>query len=97
MILSSYCCCNAQELFQGRGKGFDVEKALSASSIWDFEKAISMVSYGIDTIDEFYAKSSTRDVVGKVEVPLLFIQVLYPYYDAMTLFCPGNLLIFCSN
>ncbi|KAL8488152.1 hypothetical protein ACS0TY_023984 [Phlomoides rotata] len=65
--------CN-KELFQGRGKGFDVEKALSASSIRDFEKAISMVSYGIDTIDEFYAKSSTRDVVGKVEVPLLFIQ-----------------------
>lgn len=87
MILSTFLFCNIQELFQGRGKGFDVEKALSASSIRDFEKAISMVSYGIDTIDEFYEKSSTRNVVGKVEVPLLFIQVLFPYYDAMTLCC----------
>ncbi|KAK6147583.1 hypothetical protein DH2020_018495 [Rehmannia glutinosa] len=65
--------CN-KELFQGRGKGFDVEKALSASSIRDFERAISMVSYGFDTIEEFYAKSSTRDVVGRVKVPVLFIQ-----------------------
>ncbi|KAL8040167.1 hypothetical protein ABFX02_10G080600 [Erythranthe guttata] len=65
--------CN-KELFQGRGKGFDVERALSASSIWDFDTAISMVSLGYDTIEEFYAKSSTRDVVGKVKVPVLFIQ-----------------------
>ncbi|KAK6131703.1 hypothetical protein DH2020_034500 [Rehmannia glutinosa] len=65
--------CN-KELFQGRGKGFDVEKALSASSVRDFERAISMVSYGFDTIEEFYAKSSTQDVVGRVKVPVLFIQ-----------------------
>lgn len=38
-----------------------------------------MVSYGYDTIEEFYAKSSTRDVVGKVKVPVLFIQVLLLY------------------
>ena len=33
-----------QELFQGKAKGFDMEKALLAKSIRDFEKAISMVS-----------------------------------------------------
>lgn len=65
--------CN-KELFQGRGKGFDVESALSASSVRDFERAISMVSYGFDTLDDFYAKSSTRDVINKVQVPVLFIQ-----------------------
>ncbi|CAN4110023.1 unnamed protein product [Withania somnifera] len=63
-----------KELFQGRGKGFDVENALLATSIRDFEKAISMVSYGFNSIEDFYAKSSTRDVVGKVKIPLLFIQ-----------------------
>ncbi|CAI9760552.1 unnamed protein product [Fraxinus pennsylvanica] len=63
-----------KELFQGRGKGFDVDRALSASSIRDFEKAVSMVSYGFDSIEDFYAKSSTRDVVGKVKIPVLFIQ-----------------------
>ncbi|XP_006353768.1 uncharacterized protein [Solanum tuberosum] len=62
------------ELFQGRGKGFDVENALLATSVRDFEKAISMVSYGFNAIENFYAKSSTRDVVGKVKIPLLFIQ-----------------------
>ncbi|KAL2503374.1 alpha/beta-hydrolase superfamily protein [Forsythia ovata] len=63
-----------KELFQGRGKGFDVDRALSASSIREFEKEVSMVSYGFDTIEDFYAKSSTRDVVGKVKIPVLFIQ-----------------------
>ncbi|KAL2481925.1 alpha/beta-Hydrolases superfamily protein [Abeliophyllum distichum] len=63
-----------KELFQGRGKGFDVDRALSASSIREFEEAVSMVSYGFDTIEDFYAKSSTRDVVGKVKIPVLFIQ-----------------------
>ncbi|KAL0011388.1 hypothetical protein SO802_006496 [Lithocarpus litseifolius] len=33
-----------KELFQGKAKEFDVEKALLAKSIHDFEKAISMVS-----------------------------------------------------
>ena len=33
-----------QELFQGKAKGFDMEKALLAKSIHDFEKAIPMVS-----------------------------------------------------
>ncbi|CAA0818705.1 alpha/beta-Hydrolases superfamily protein [Striga hermonthica] len=63
-----------KEIFQGRGKGFDVEKALSASSTREFERAISMISYGFDTIEDFYEKSSTRDVVGRVKVPVLFIQ-----------------------
>ncbi|KAK6944693.1 Type II CAAX prenyl endopeptidase Rce1-like [Dillenia turbinata] len=53
-----------KEIFQGRSKGFDVEKALLAKSIRDFEKEISMVSYGFETIEDFYSKSSTREAVG---------------------------------
>ncbi|XP_022728820.1 uncharacterized protein LOC111284421 isoform X2 [Durio zibethinus] len=63
-----------KELFQGRAKGFDVEKALSAESVRDFEKAISMVSYGFEAIEDFYSKSSTRSLVGNVKIPVLFIQ-----------------------
>ncbi|XP_043707068.1 uncharacterized protein LOC122656556 isoform X2 [Telopea speciosissima] len=63
-----------KELFQGRAKGFNVEKALSATSVRDFEKAISMVFYGFEAIEEFYAKSSTRQLVGNVKIPVLFIQ-----------------------
>lgn len=52
-----------------------MEQALSASSVRDFEKAISMVSYGFEAIEDFYSKSSTRGVVGNVKIPVLFIQV----------------------
>lgn len=34
-----------------------------------------MVSYGFEEIEDFYAKSSTRSLVGNVKVPVLFIQV----------------------
>uniref|UniRef100_A0A6P3Z3C9 uncharacterized protein LOC107406661 isoform X1 n=2 Tax=Ziziphus jujuba TaxID=326968 RepID=A0A6P3Z3C9_ZIZJJ len=61
-------------LFQGRAKGFDVEKALSAKSVRDFEKAISMVSHGFEAVEDFYSKSSTRSMVGNVKIPVLFIQ-----------------------
>ncbi|XP_050379788.1 uncharacterized protein LOC126797150 isoform X2 [Argentina anserina] len=63
-----------KELFQGRAKGFDVDQALSAKSVREFEKAISMVSHGYDDIDDFYSQSSTRGVVGNVKIPVLFIQ-----------------------
>ncbi|KAL0004413.1 hypothetical protein SO802_011974 [Lithocarpus litseifolius] len=33
-----------KELFQGKAKGFDMEKALLAKSIHGFEKAVSIVS-----------------------------------------------------
>lgn len=67
----------SQELFQGKTKGFDVEKALVAKSVREFEQAISMVSYGFDAIEDFYLKSSTRDLVGYVKIPVLFIQVIF--------------------
>lgn len=82
----------SQELFQGRGKGFNVERALAASSVRDFERAISMVSYGYDTIEDFYAKSSTRDVIDKVKVPVLFIQVLFLNCDTTLPYIANKLL-----
>lgn len=63
-----------KELFQGRTKQFDVEKALSAKSVRDFEKAISMVSYGFEAIEDFYSESSTRSMVRDVKIPILFMQ-----------------------
>ncbi|WCJ42850.1 alpha/beta-Hydrolases superfamily protein [Euphorbia peplus] len=63
-----------KELFQGRTKGFNVERALTAKSVRDFENALSMVSYGFNQIEDFYLKSSTRHVVRNVKIPLLFIQ-----------------------
>jgi len=63
-----------KELFQGKAKNFNVQKALSASCLRDFDGAISMVSHGFDTLHDFYAEISTRLSVAHVKIPLLFIQ-----------------------
>ncbi|KAK8550363.1 hypothetical protein V6N12_039076 [Hibiscus sabdariffa] len=63
-----------KELFQGRAKGFDVEKALSANSVRDFDKAISMISYGFEDIEDFYSNSSSQSLVRNVKIPVLYIQ-----------------------
>nr|CAB3457140.1 unnamed protein product [Digitaria exilis] len=63
-----------KELFQGKAKDFNVQKALSARSLRDFDGAISMVSHGFDTLDDFYSENSTRLSVAHVKIPLLFIQ-----------------------
>lgn len=68
-------CMPCQELFQGKTKRFDVTKALAATSLREFDTAVSMVSYGFDFIEDFYSNSSTRELVGSVKIPVLFIQV----------------------
>ncbi|KAM0952470.1 putative alcohol O-acetyltransferase [Dioscorea sansibarensis] len=64
----------ANKLFQGKTKRFDVTKALSATSLREFDTAVSMVSYGFDFIEDFYSNSSTRELVSGVKIPVLFIQ-----------------------
>lgn len=64
-----------QELFQGKDKDFNVQKALSSDCLRDFDGAISMVSHGFSTVDDFYAESSTRLSISHVKIPVLFIQV----------------------
>lgn len=56
-----------------------------SKSVRDFEKAISMVSYGFEEIEDFYSKSSTRGMVGNVKIPVLFIQVHILYLNIMLL------------
>jgi len=62
-----------------------VENALVSKSVRDFEKAISMVSYGFEEIEDFYSKSSTQGMVGNVKIPVLFIQVHILYLYIMLL------------
>ncbi|XP_072988410.1 uncharacterized protein [Typha latifolia] len=63
-----------KEIFQGKSKGFDVQKALSATSVREFDGAISMISYGCDAVEDFYAKNSTKQSVETLKIPVLFIQ-----------------------
>lgn len=46
----------------------------------DFEKAVSMISYGFDAIEDFYSTSSTQGLVDKVKIPLLFVQVTFLFF-----------------
>ncbi|CAA7051576.1 unnamed protein product [Microthlaspi erraticum] len=72
-----------KELFQGRPKAFDVEKALSSKSVREFDKALSMVTNGFESVEDFYSSCATRDVIGEVKVPVLFIQNdgVVPHYS----------------
>ncbi|XP_065048795.1 uncharacterized protein LOC103992335 isoform X2 [Musa acuminata AAA Group] len=63
-----------KELFQGKAKSFDVGKALSTKSVRDFDGAISIISHGHDTIEDFYSKTSTRQSIQSLKIPVLFIQ-----------------------
>ncbi|KAL0735721.1 hypothetical protein Bca4012_011931 [Brassica carinata] len=63
-----------KELFQGRAKAFDVGKALSSKSVRDFDKALSMVANGFESLEDFYSSCATRDVIGELKIPVLFIQ-----------------------
>ncbi|KAI0499287.1 hypothetical protein KFK09_020190 [Dendrobium nobile] len=63
-----------KELFQGKTKGFDVAKALSATSIREFDGAVSMISHGFDSLEEFYRASSTRQSIDNLKIPILFMQ-----------------------
>ncbi|XP_020592919.1 uncharacterized protein LOC110033328 [Phalaenopsis equestris] len=63
-----------RELFQGKTKGFDIAKALSATSVRDFDGAVSMISYGFDSLEDFYRTSSTRELIDNLKIPILFIQ-----------------------
>lgn len=63
-----------KELFQGKAKGFNVAKALSATSVRDFDGAVSMISFGFDSLEDFYRTSSTRQLIDNLKIPILFIQ-----------------------
>ncbi|KAL5206522.1 hypothetical protein ABZP36_034731 [Zizania latifolia] len=66
--------CANKELFQGKDKDFNVQKALSSNCLRDFDGAISSVSHGFATVDDFYSGSSTGLSIAQVKIPVLFIQ-----------------------
>lgn len=62
-------------LFVGDKKGYDLNKALAAISVCEFEAAISRVASGFKTLEDFYAAASSINHISTVQIPLLFIQV----------------------
>lgn len=55
-------------------KPYDPERALRAKTIRDFDDAITRISFGWPSVDQYYAQSSSSLSVPHVEIPLLVIQ-----------------------
>ena len=53
---------------------FEPERALNAKTIREFDDAITRISFGWRSVDEYYANSSSSLSIPDVKVPLLVIQ-----------------------
>jgi predicted alpha/beta-fold hydrolase len=64
-------------LFQGEKRGFDLNRALAATSIREFDEAISRVVHGYKTVNDFYSNNCGGAAVEGVRIPLLCILAGY--------------------
>lgn len=55
-------------------KAFQPDRALKAKTIREFDDAITRISFGWHSVDEYYANSSSSLSIPDVRVPLLVIQ-----------------------
>ena len=53
---------------------YDPERALRARTIRDFDDAITRISFGWDSVDNYYAGSSSSLSIPNVKIPCLVIQ-----------------------
>jgi len=63
-------------LFRGHPPpaGWDVDAALRGRTIGDYDRAITIHVFGFESLEAYYANSSSDEAVPKVRVPLLCIQ-----------------------
>lgn len=62
-------------LFDGMEKqGFKPQIAANAYTIRDFDEAVTRVSFGFNSVDEYYEWSGSCHVIPKVRIPLLCVQ-----------------------
>ena len=64
-------------LFRGSAR-FDTDMAAAATSVRDFDEAITRRSFGFPSVDAYYAASGSALRIGAVGVPLLCVQALQP-------------------
>ncbi|GER39575.1 alpha/beta hydrolase domain containing protein 1 [Striga asiatica] len=68
-------------LFEDIGGEFNISLAANAKSVREFDEGLTRVSFGFQSVDEYYSKSSSSDFVKNVTIPLLCIQasIVYDY------------------
>mmetsp|Transcript_5380 Transcript_5380/g.10808 ORF Transcript_5380/g.10808 Transcript_5380/m.10808 type:complete len:453 (-) Transcript_5380:238-1596(-) len=62
------------EELQKKVPGFNLQKALNASSHSDLDEALVKSLYGFDDVNDYYQAVASRPYIPKVEVPLLCLQ-----------------------
>jgi hypothetical protein len=91
-----------QMLFQGEKRGFDLNRALAATSVREFDEAISRVVHGYKTVNDFYSDNSSEAAVEGVRIPLLCILASY-FTELVGVKCfsmivdKHKLLVLCSR
>ncbi|CAA0830646.1 esterase/lipase/thioesterase family protein, partial [Striga hermonthica] len=93
-------------LFEDIGGEFNIPLAANAKSVREFDEGLTRVSFGFQSVDEYYSKSSSSDFVRNVTIPLLCIQasivylgnsVVYDSCDKKGISVVGLLLFIINN
>ncbi|MFS8029735.1 putative alcohol O-acetyltransferase [Helianthus anomalus] len=61
-------------LFEEMSDEYDIPAAANCRSIREFDEALTSVSFGFKSVDDYYLKSSSSDSIQHVRTPLLCIQ-----------------------
>lgn len=61
-------------LFEEIGGEYNIPSALNAKTIREFDEALTRVSFGFKSVDDYYANSCSSDSIRNVRIPLLCIQ-----------------------
>ncbi|CAA7399800.1 unnamed protein product [Spirodela intermedia] len=61
-------------LFEDMGGEYNIPLAANAQSVRDFDEALTRVSFGFKSVDDYYFNSSSSDSIKDVRTPLLCIQ-----------------------
>ncbi|KAJ8768429.1 hypothetical protein K2173_021582 [Erythroxylum novogranatense] len=61
-------------LFEDMGGEFNIPLAANAKSVREFDNALTRVSFGFKSVDDYYADSSSSNSIKYVQKPLLCIQ-----------------------
>jgi predicted alpha/beta-fold hydrolase len=56
------------------GSGVDVEAALASRDLWDFDDRVVAPLNGFDGADDYYARSSSPQFLGRIHTPTLILH-----------------------
>ncbi|KAJ7538604.1 hypothetical protein O6H91_11G055900 [Diphasiastrum complanatum] len=61
-------------LFNEIGGNYQIMKAVKAKTVRDFDDGLTRVSFGYNSVDDYYKDASSSRSIGDVKIPLLCIQ-----------------------